>query len=116
MQISDLVGQYHNSTERPQMTGTTGVSKIVSSIKDMGAGNIFEGTVNSVKNGQVVLGLSNGQTVTARLEGKVSLTVGQSMFFQVKSNEGGTISIKPYTVAGNSMNITLMDALTITPS
>lgn len=111
MQISDLMGQYHNSTERPQMTGATGVSKIVSSIKDMGAGNIFEGTVNSVKNGQVVLGLSNGQTVTARLEGKVSLTVGQSMFFQVKSNEGGTISIKPYTVAGNSMNITLMDAL-----
>lgn len=93
------------------MTGTTGVSRIVSSLKDMGTGNIFEGTVNSVKNGQVVLGLSNGQTVTARLEGKVSLMVGQSMFFQVKSNEGGTISIKPYTVAGNSMNITLMDAL-----
>lgn len=111
MQISDLVGQYHNSSERPQMTGTTGVSKIVSSLKDMGSGNIFEGTVNSVRGGQVVLALSNGQTVTARLEGKVSLNVGQSMFFQVKSNDGGTISIKPYTIAGNRMNITLMDAL-----
>lgn len=111
MQISDLVGQYNNSTGKPQVTGTTGTKKLASTLREMKNGSIFEGTVNSVKNGQVVLGLSNGQTVTARLDGKVALTIGQSMFFQVKENDGGTIAIRPYTVGGNSMNLTLMDAL-----
>lgn len=111
MQISDLVGQYNNSTQKPQVTGTTGTKKLASTLREMKSGSIFEGTVNSVKGGQVILGLSNGQTVTARLEGKVSLAVGQSMFFQVKSTDDGTIAIRPYTVGGNSMNLTLMDAL-----
>jgi hypothetical protein len=111
MQVSDLVGQYHNAAGQIQMTGTAGVKKLASSLREMGAGNVFEGTVNSVKNGQVVLGLSNGQTVTARLDGKVSLKVGQSMFFQVKSNDGSQIAIRPFTVDGNSVNLTLMDAL-----
>lgn len=111
MQISDLVGQYNNSTAKPQVTGTSGTKKLASTLKEMKTGSIFEGTVNSVKNGQVVLGLSNGQTVTARIEGKVPLKVGESMFFLVKTNEGGTIAIRPYTVGGNSMNLTLMDAL-----
>ncbi len=111
MQVSDLVGQYNNAAGQLQMTGTAGVKKLASSLREMGAGNIFEGTVNSVKGGQVVLGLSNGQTLTARIEGKVSLTVGQSMFFQVKSNDGSQIAIRPFTMAGNSVNLTLMDAL-----
>ena len=33
------------------------------------------------------------------------------MFFQVKNNDGGTIEIKPYTVDGEGVNLTLMDAL-----
>jgi hypothetical protein len=111
MQVSDLVRQYHNAAGQIQMTGTAGVKKLASSLREMGAGNVFEGTVNSVKNGQVVLGLSNGQTVNARLDGKVSLKVGQSMFFQVKSNDGTTIAIRPFTVDGSSANLTLMDAL-----
>ena len=48
-------------------------------------GNIFEGTVNSVKGGQVVLGLSNGNLLTAKLDESIQLTQGQSMFFEVKS-------------------------------
>ena len=74
-------------------------------------GNVFEGTVKYAKNGQVVLGLSNGQRVVARMEGKVPLEEGQSMFFQVKSNDGTQIAIRPYTMDGNSVNLTLMQAL-----
>lgn len=111
MQISDLLGHYNNSTRKEAITGTKGVERLVSGLRGMSAGNIFEGTVNSVKNGQVVLGLANGQEVTARMEGKVSVTVGQSMFFQVKSNDGSMIAIRPFTVAGNSVNLTLLDAL-----
>jgi hypothetical protein len=111
MQLSELVGQYNNASARPEMTGTKGVQKLVSTLRDMKSGNIFEGTVNSIKGQKVTLGLPNGQEVTARMDGKVSLSVGQSMFFQVKSNDGTQIAIRPYTVEGNSMNLTLMEAL-----
>ncbi len=112
MQISDLVGHYNNSTQQTEgLSQAKGVERLVSSLRDMSAGNIFEGTVNSMKNGQVVLGLSNGHTVTARMDGNVPITVGQSLFFQVKSNDGVQIAIRPFTIAGNSINLTLMDAL-----
>ena len=72
---------------------------------------IFEGTVSSVRGNQVKLALSNGQQILARLAGKFSFEQGQSVFFQVKNNDGGTIEIKPYTVDGEGVNLTLMDAL-----
>lgn len=111
MLISDLLGQYHSATSPTGLTGTKGVQKLVSSLRDMGAGNIFEGTVNSIKGGRVTLGLPNGQEITARMDGKVPLSVGQSMFFQVKSNDGAQIAIRPFTVDGNSVNLTLLEAL-----
>lgn len=112
MQISDLTKQYVGTTSSSEaMTGTRGVEKLVSSIRDLTAGNIFEGTVNSVKNGQVVLGLSNGTLLNARLDASMQLMQGQSMFFQVKSNNGETIAIRPYTVDGNGVNLTLLNAL-----
>lgn len=113
MQISDLVGQYHQNSQAPTetVTGVKGVEQLVATVRGMTAGNIFEGTVNSMKNGQVVLGLSNGQQLSARIDGKVPIQVGQSMFFQVKSNNGTTVAIRPFTVDGASGNLTLLDAL-----
>ena len=111
MQISDLLGQYNNMSQSAPLKGTGGVRQLVSSLREMSAGNIFEGTVTYIKGGQVTLALSNGQQVTARLEGKVPMMVGQSLFFQVKSNDGTQIAIRPYMVDGNNANLTLMDAL-----
>lgn len=113
MQISNLVGQYNQSISAgaEKVTGTKGVENLVSSLKSLTQGNIFEGTVSSVKNGRVTLSLSNGTSVSARLDGKISLTEGQSMFFQVKSNDGSTIAIRPFVVDGNGVNYTLMQAL-----
>ena len=65
-----------------------------------------------MKNGKVTLALSDGQTITARLSGKVPLSQGTPMFFQVKSNDGATIEIKPYTGAGSGGNPILTNALT----
>lgn len=73
----------------------------------MTVGNVFEGTVNDIKNGTVTLGLANGQTVQARIAAGVQLAVGQAMFFQVKSNDGTTVEIRPYT-NGNLNNPTLL--------
>ena len=112
MQISDIARQYvGTSSSSESMSGTKGVEKLVSSIRDLTAGNIFEGTVNSIQDGKVVLGLSNGTLINARLDASMQLMQGQSMFFQVKSNNGETIAIRPYMVDGNGVNLTLLNAL-----
>lgn len=112
MQISDLMRHYNSAGTQPEpVIKSKGVERLVANLKELSKGNVFEGTVNSVKGGQVVLGLSNGQQITARLSGKISLTPGQSMFFQVKTNNGSQIEIKPYTVDGSGANLTLMQAL-----
>lgn len=114
MQISDMLGQYNrnvtNGTE--ELRGAQGVQKLVSTVGDLSAGSVFEGTVNYMKNGKVVLALGNGQTLTARLEGKVDMKPGSSMFFQVRSNDGTTVSLRPYTGVGNAGNPILLNALT----
>ena len=112
MQISDLVRQYNSAVSNGEpMTGKMGVEKLVSALSELAQGNIFEGTINSVKGNVVSLGLSNGQQITARLDGKVSLTEGQSMFFQVKSNDGNYVQIRPFMLDGAGANLTLLDAL-----
>ncbi len=112
MQISDMLAQYNRSSA----TGATatapqqGIQQLVSAVREMTVGNVFEGTVNDIKNGTVTLGLANGQTVQARIVAGVQLAVGQAMFFQVKSNDGTTVEIRPYT-NGNLNNPTLLKAL-----
>lgn len=114
MQIRDMLGQYSqnvkNGTEELMSAQVT--QKLVSSMQELEPGSTFEGTVNSVKNGKVVLALGNGQTITARLDGKVSIQPGESMFFQVRSNDGTTIALRPYVQAGNINNPILLNALT----
>lgn len=112
MQISDLTKQYISTTSQTETVGgTRAVENLVSTVRNMTAGNIFEGTVNSIKGNQVLLALSNGSTLTARLDAGMQLVQGQSMFFQVKSNDGATVAIRPYTVDGNGANLTLLNAL-----
>lgn len=112
MQIS-YVGQYNRNAG--QAVGTpvpsTAVSSLTASIKELAPGSIFEGNVSYVKGGNVILSLENGQNIHARLDSHaMKLVQGQSMFFQVKSNEGGTVSIRPY-MGGGAANPTLTRAL-----
>ena len=114
MHISDLLGQYNRniSSGTEELKAASGMQKVVSTMEELSSGSVFEGTVSSVKNGKVTLALSDGQTITARLSGKVPLSQGTPMFFQVKSNDGVTIEIKPYTGAGSGGNPILTNALT----
>lgn len=112
MQIS-YVGQYNKNAA--QAVGTpvpaAAVSSLTASIKDLAPGSIFEGNVSYVKGTNVILSLENGQNIHARLDNHApKLVQGQSMFFQVKANEGGTLSIRPY-MGGGTANPTLMRAL-----
>lgn len=114
MQVSDLVNQYQanlsSGGDVSVKTKTKGVEQLVSTVSKLQKGQVFEGTVNSIKGNQVILGLSSGQNITARLDGSISLKLGESVFFQVKSNEDNTVQIKPVSI-GSMNNPTLLNAL-----
>lgn len=115
MQITDMLSQYNrniaNGTEIAG--GTQGVKQIVSSLQQLSVGNVFEGNITQMENGTVTLGLPDGKTIQARLDSGVSVNVGESMFFQVKSNSGSQIAIRPFSdgVNGTVSNPTLLNAL-----
>ncbi len=114
MQISDLFRQYSQNTNTTPSAANIAqsdkVGTLTSTIASLKPGSIFEGNVTAIKGGNVLLALSNGQTLNARLDNSVRLNKGESMFFQVKSNENGTIAIRPYT-DGNMSNPILKNAL-----
>ncbi len=113
MQISDYLIQYQNNLatgSEPVLT-TKGIEQLVETAKTLQVGSIFEGTVNDIKGNQVTLGLSSGQNITARLESGIKLTKGQSVFFQVKTNDEQMIRIKPVSLGGSVGNPTLSTAL-----
>ena len=112
MQITDMLNQYNrniaNGTEIAG--GTQGLRQLTSSLGQMSVGNVFEGSINHMENGVVTLGLSDGKTIQAKLDSGVSVRVGESMFFQVRSNNGAQIAIRPFSQAGG-MNPALLNAL-----
>lgn len=113
MRISDMLGQYNRNVTNgsEELRSAQSAGKMASTISELETGSIFEGTVNSIKGGRVTLALSNGQMISARLDGKVSLNTGDSMFFQVRSNDGATVAIKPYTTESGISNPILLNAL-----
>ena len=111
MQLSKLVEKYTgNMAAKTAENGGIKTGTLQTDLQSLKAGNVFEGTVDTVKNNQVSLALGNGTSITARLSAGVSLTEGQSMFFLVKSNDGSTIEIKPY-LKNEIINPTLTNAL-----
>ena len=113
MQVKDLVNQYYNnlSAGSTVATKTKGVEQLVSTVSDLQKGQVFEGTITSVKGNNVTLSLSNGQSISARLDGSVSLSEGESVFFQVRESDGNQVRISPVSIGGTMNNPTLMDAL-----
>lgn len=112
MNITTLVNQYYNNTPSGQKVNKKekGVEKLVQSANKLSEGQIFEGTVSNVKGNRVTLSLSNGQSIDARLSGKVELSKGQSVFFEVKSSTDTEIQIRPFS-SDVTNNPTLLDAL-----
>lgn len=114
MQISDMLGKYGqnliSNTTATEQAAKMGTQQLTNALSSLSVGNIFEGTVKSISNQQVLLILGNGESVTARMEGKIDVPLNSPMFFEVKENSESKIAIKPY-MNGNSSNVTLMKAL-----
>jgi len=68
-----------------------------SDITNLSAGKLFQGEILDIKGAQVSIGLDNGQVIHAKIDGDVKLSVGQKMMFEVASNTGSHIEIKPAT-------------------
>ncbi len=113
MNINNSLNPYNsnlvNNTDVTKMS--QGQSLTGTPADSLKAGEIFEGSVNSIENGKVTIGLANGQTMTARLDSGVSLAPGQSIFFEVKSNDGSLIQIRPVSLGSLDANPTLLKAL-----
>ena len=113
MQISDLLGKYGQNTvpvTAQEQAVKTGTQQLAGTLSSLQTGNVFEGTVTDISDGQVLLTLANGEKISARLEGQIQLRLNQAMFFEVKSNTQTQIAIKPY-LNGDSSNPTLLKAL-----
>ncbi|SEK61557.1 hook-length control protein FliK [Pseudobutyrivibrio ruminis] len=113
MNINTGLNPYNsNYVNGADMTKLSQSQSLTGSVTDnLKEGEVFEGSVNSIDNGKVTIGLANGQTMTARLDVGVSLTPGQSVFFEVKSNDGNLIQIRPVSLTSLDANPTLLKAL-----
>lgn len=113
MSIVEGINQYQNNTaaNTQAMNGVKETTRPASTyLQEMTPGKIFEGTILDIKNGQVTIGLSDGQTMNARLETGVQLAKGMPILFEVKSNSGEQIAIHPVEWE-STQNPTLLKAL-----
>lgn len=113
MSVIEGINQYQNNTA----SNTQALNAVKDTIRptsaylsEMTPGKVFEGTVLDIKNGQVTIGLSDGQTLTARMENGVLLEKGMPMLFEVKANSGEQIAIRPVNWE-SAQNPTLLKAL-----
>ncbi|MGN0484544.1 MAG: flagellar hook-length control protein FliK [Lachnospiraceae bacterium] len=118
VQIATKLGQYQNAMETATAKATANgalemqeVKRADGLLQQLKAGSVFEGTILKLENGQVKLGLSNGQILLARLQADMELLEGQSLFFQVKNNDGTKIQITPYMQGSQMANPALLQAL-----
>lgn len=88
--------QTANASEAKGQVETQGKVQLQLADTDMfRAGTQFKGEILDIKGSQVSIGLENGQVLNARLEAGSSLIIGQKVAFEVESNTGSKITIKP---------------------
>ena len=98
------------STNNIQIHSSTGNTGLPQSLAALSQGQLFEGTITRDESGKIMIHLANGESVSARMEGTVSLLENTATFFQVKSNQGGQLALKAVTQSA-SANPTLIHAL-----
>lgn len=101
---------YSNITNQQNTSkGVTGEATVqtgkalaqLSDTSGLGTGKIFQGEILDIKGTQVLIGLDNGQVISAKMEADINLNIGQKLMFEVKENTGTQIQIKPADVSLN---------------
>ena len=75
------------------------------------AGQVFSGEVAEINGKDILLLLGNNQTMSARLEGDISLVLGQNVYFEVKSNSNNQVSLRPLYTNLTSTDPSILKAL-----
>ncbi len=108
-----------NNTQTPDARGSEYLSKL-------SAGQTVEGKITDIKGNDVQIELPNGGKVNAKLDNAMTLSEGQTLTFEVRSNSGSQISLSPLytnltmdptaaralTAAGMAVNARTMDMTT----
>ncbi len=111
MKMGAVIGQLIAQNTRPTGTNTDQKSSAgYRFLQSLEKGSVFEGTILEIKNGQVTIGLANGDLLNARLDMDLSLIQGGSLFFQVKAADENQIALKPFPQETTN-NPTLIKAL-----
>ena len=111
MKMGAVIGQLIAQNTRPTGTNTDQKSSAgYRFLQSLEKGSVFEGTILEIKNGQVTIGLANGDLLHARLDMDLSLIQGGSLFFQVKEADENQIALKPFPQETTN-NPTLIKAL-----
>ncbi|MFV0465336.1 MAG: flagellar hook-length control protein FliK [Lachnospiraceae bacterium] len=115
MQISELLQQYQNQfMNTPQLQAVlakgTASSELLESLMSLGhlkIGDVFEGSVIKSSKEMYTISLANGKQIEARLDFKSNTAFSlfdeqlqespeaKSIFFQIKSVDGGVLQLKP---------------------
>ncbi|MDO5572443.1 MAG: flagellar hook-length control protein FliK [bacterium] len=74
-------------------------------------GQVFSGEVAEINGKDILLLLGNHQTMSARLDGDISLVLGQNVYFEVKSNSNHQISLRPLYTNLNGTDPSVLKAL-----
>ena len=97
MKMGAVIGQLIAQNTRPTGTNTDQKSSAgYRFLQSLEKGSVFEGTILEIKNGQVTIGLANGDLLHARLDMDLSLIQGGSLFFQVKAADENQIASKEF--------------------
>lgn len=83
----------------------------VSQLGKIPVGRTFQGEVMDVVNKTVTIRLDNGQTLQATMQEPIQFNIGEKVQFQVKSNDGALIEIRPYSDPAQGLNSTMLKAL-----
>ena len=95
-------------------TGKTATSAEVGkryTLGDLKPGLSFKAEVVDVNSSNIKLRLSDGQTISARVDGAGEFNIGEDVSFTVKSNDGEVLNITPEKLP-SEVNPTLLKALT----
>lgn len=118
--MNNGINNYINSMNQAGSTATnsTGKDTLLSSgaknalaLGNSNAGDVVTGEVVAVKDKTVQIQLDNQRIITARLENKMEVAIGQSLAFEVKSNANGQITLSPL-FTNTTMNPAMIKAIT----
>ena len=67
------------------------------SIASLEKGDVFKGEITNINGQSVTVSLGSGQTLTALMLEQVAINIGNHLYFEVKENDGETVTIRPLT-------------------